>query len=34
MAYSAYIYPEICYDPDFKGYEKLGTPHEHEMVNT
>ena len=32
MAYSAYIYPEICYDPDFKGYEKLGTPHEHEMV--
>ena len=32
MAYSAYIYPEIHYDPDFKGYEKLGTPHENEMV--
>ena len=33
MAYRAYIYPEIHYDPDFKGYEKLGTTsHEHEMV--
>lgn len=32
MAYSTYIYPEIHYDPDFKGYEKLGTPHENEMV--
>ena len=32
MAYSAYIYPEIHYDPDFKGYEKLGTPHKNEMV--